>query len=364
MAAGQCYGGSTGFFQAGGGPAAGPYREQVDIRRAVAGLGRTMIAAGVLILLFVAYQLWGTGLAEARAQRELTREFERSLLDSGSTSTTTSSTTPAPTAPGETTVPTPAPLDRRPPPAPAGDAVAILKIPKLGVEKTVVQGVSLNMLKKGPGHYPSTPMPGQPGNAAIAGHRTTYGAPFFRIDELEAGDPILVTTRQGRFEYQVSEKRVVRPSETAVLKPTEDNRLTITTCHPRFSASQRLVVIAVLKGEAAELPPVPTTVPPTTAVTTPGETTVPGAGTTSTSTTEAPRSLEALEAGEEGLSGANAANGPAVAWGVAAAAVWLLTWLAGRRWRRWPAYLLGTPVFLAVLFVFFENFSRLLPANF
>ncbi|HSH23129.1 MAG TPA: hypothetical protein VK975_03620, partial [Acidimicrobiales bacterium] len=65
-----------------------------------------------------------------------------------------------------------------------------------------------------------------------------------------------------------------------------------------------------------------------------------------------------------GLSGAGASNGPAIAWGLAAAAVWALTWLAGRRWRRWPAYALGTPVFLVVLFVFFENFSRLLPSNF
>ncbi len=322
-----------------------------------------MIAAGVLILLFVAYQLWGTGLAEARSQRELTKEFERSLVQ-GATSTTTTTTTTAPTpgAPGGTTVPTSAPLDLGPPPAPAGDAIAILKIPKIGVEKTVVQGVSLGVLKRGPGHYPTTPMPGQAGNAAIAGHRTTYGAPFFRLNELDPGDPILVTTRQGKFRYEVLEKRVVRPNETAVLTQTKDNRLTLTTCNPRFSAAQRLVVIAVLKGEAVELPPAPpTTVAP---VTTPGSpaTTTP---TTTTPTTEAPQSLADVEAAEEeGLSGRNAANGPAVTWGLAAAAVWLLTWLAGRRWRRWPAYLIGTPVFGVVLFVFFENFSRLLPSNF
>ncbi|MGI8686669.1 MAG: class E sortase [Acidimicrobiales bacterium] len=324
----------------------------MDIRRGVAGLGRTMIAAGVVILLFVSYQLWGTGLAEARSQRELRKEFERSLAESSrTTTTTTTTTTPGSTSPGETTVPTTAAPDLNPPPAPAGDAVAIIKIPKLGVEKTVVQGVSLGVLKRGPGHYPATPMPGQPGNAAIAGHRTTYGAPFFRLNELDTGDPILVTTRQGRFRYEVEETRIVRPSETSVLGPSEDNRLTLTTCNPRFSAAQRLVVIAVLKGEAAELPPVTTTVPP---VTTPGATT----------TTTAPQSFDFEEAEEEGLSGRNAANGPALTWGLAAAAVWLLTWLAGRRWRRWPAYLLGTPVFLVVLFVFFENFSRLLPSNF
>jgi len=314
-----------------------------------------MIAAGVLILLFVAYQLWGTGLAEARSQRELKKEFERSLAESAPpTTTSTTPNTTAPTAPGGTTVPTTtAAPDLAPPPAPAGDAVAIIKIPKLDVEKTVVQGVSLGVLKRGPGHYPTTPMPGQPGNAAIAGHRTTYGAPFFRLNELDAGDPILVTTRQGRFRYEVTEKRIVRPSETGVLAPTKDNRLTLTTCNPRFSAAQRLVVIAVLKGEAAEPPPVPTTAPP---VTTPGATT--------TSTTQAPSLTDFETAEGVGLSGRNAANGPAVAWGLAAAAVWLLIWLAGRRWRRWPAYLVGTPVFAVVLFVFFENFSRLLPSNF
>lgn len=311
-----------------------------------------MIATGVIILLFVAYQLWGTGLAEARAQRQLKRDFERSLAAGASTSTSTSPPTTAPGGPEPTAVTT-APPSAGPPPAPVGDAVAILKIPKLGVEKAVVQGVSLGLLKQGPGHYPTTPMPGQPGNAAIAGHRTTYGAPFFRLDELDPGDPILVTTSQGRFRYEVAEKKVVKPNENNVLRPSTDNRLTLTTCNPRFSAAQRLVVIATLRGEALEPPPVPTTVPP---VTTPGATTPP--------TTRPPSLADLEEAQAAGLSGRNAANGPAVAWGLTAAGVWLLTWLAGRRWRRWPAYLIGTPVFLVVLFVFFENFSRLLPSNF
>ena len=306
-----------------------------------------MIAAGVLILLFVAYQLWGTGLAEARAQRELKKEFEQLLARAPTTSSTTTTTA----APGVSTTTPPATVSEAAPPPPAGDAVAIIRIPKLGVEKAVVQGVTLNLLKKGPGHYPTTPMPGQPGNAAIAGHRTTYGAPFFRLNELDPGDPILITTRQGRFRYEVSRKLVVRPNDNSVLNSTDDNRLTITTCEPRFSAARRLIVIAVLTGEAAEAPPVTTpTAPP---VTTPG-------ATTAAPSTTAPPSLEETE----GLSGEGADNGPAIAWGAAAAAVWLLTWLAGRAWRKWPAYLIGTPVFLVVLFVFFENFSRLLPANY
>jgi sortase A len=308
----------------------------MDIRRVVAGVGRSLIGAGVIILLFVAYQLWGTGLAEARHQRELTREFERSLLEAA------------------------------PPPTPEGNAVAIIRIPGIGLEKAVVEGVSLPALKRGPGHYPDTPLPGQPGNAAIAGHRTTYGAPFSRLDELDRGDPILVTTRQGRFRYEVSSKTVVRPSETSVLDASDDNRLTLTTCEPKFSAARRLIVVATLVGEATEPPPTPPATTATTAVTTAPPATAqeppPTEATTTTPpTTRAPRSLAEAEAG---LSGESAPNGPAVVWGLLAAAVWVLTWLAGRWWRRWPAYLLGAPVFLVVLFVFFENFNRLLPANY
>ena len=299
----------------------------VDVRRVIGGVGRALIAAGVLILLFVAYQLWGTGLAEARSQHKLTKQFRQVLAQPR----------PKPVTPG-TPGDTPAP-----PPAPGGEAVAILKIPKIGVEKAIVQGVGLADLKKGPGHYPTTPLPGEPGNAAIAGHRTTYGAPFFNLDELKPGDPILVTTRQGRrFRYEVTESKVVSPKETSVLQKTDDNRLTLTTCNPRFSASQRLIVVAALKGEALEPPP-PAPEPQDPAQ-------------------PKPVTLEESEAA--GLSGRNAANGPALLWGFLAALVALLTWLAGRAWRRWPAYLLGSPVFLVVLFVFFENFSRLLPSNF
>ncbi|HET9443270.1 MAG TPA: class E sortase [Acidimicrobiales bacterium] len=320
----------------------------MDFRRVVGGLGRTMIAAGALILAFVAYQLWGTGITEARHQRDLTRQFEQAL-QAPPTTTAAPTSAPATSGPAPTVATT---LPAGPPPAPEGDAVAILRIPSIGLEKAVVQGVTSGALKRGPGHYPETPMPGQPGNAAVAGHRTTYGAPFSRLDELNAGDPILVTTRQGRFRYEVADKKVVRPTETSVLNSTDDNRLTLTTCEPKFSAARRLIVVATLAGEAVEPPP-----PPAPVVTT----TVPGAPATAPATTTPPAPSEA---GEGGLSGHGAENGPALVWGAAAAAVWLLMWLAARFWRRWPAYLLGAPVFLVVLFVFFENFSRLLPANY
>jgi sortase A len=293
------------------------------MRRVVNLIGRVLIGVGSLLLLFVAYQLWGTGLHEARAQHDLRHAFEASLA-------TTPTTTKADA--GATTTTTEAP-----PPPPVGDAVAVLRIPKIGVSKTIVEGVGVPDLKKAPGHYPGTPLPGQPGNSAIAGHRTTYGAPFYRLDELAPGDVILVTTRQGRFRYTVDTTKTVKPTQTEVLTPTLDARLTLTTCTPRFSARQRLVVTATLAGEPAPAPP-PTTVAPGTK----------------------PRRVT-IE--QPSLSGDRAAAAPTVEWAFAATLLALGIWLLARRWRKWWAYVLGAPLFLVVLFVFFENVARLLPAN-
>lgn len=317
-------------------PFARRYGCRVDIRRAVSGLGRTLIASGVLILLFVGYQLWGTGLAESRSQNALFDSFQAKVggrvAGADETTTTTAGGPGRPDTPGPSTTTTAAPIL-------AGEAVGIIRIPKIGVEKAIVEGVSVADLKKGPGHYPGTPMPGQPGNASIAGHRTTYGAPFDRLNELELDDEIEVQTHQGTFSYKVTESRIVTPDESEVLDDTDDNRLTLTTCHPRFSARQRLIVVAALQAE----PAAPTA-------------TVPGARRGGDLPGESSESIA-------GLSGESAARGPALLWGLAAAAVWLVTWALSRRWGKLPAYALGTPLFLVVLFVFFENVSRLLPAN-
>ena len=288
--------------------------------RLVGGLGRVLIAAGVVVLLFVVYQLWGTGLREAQAQSSLTDAFAETLDAAG-----------APGAPDE---PVDAPLA-----PPEGEAVAMIRIPKIEVEKAVVEGVGVEDLQKGPGHYPGTPLPGQPGNAAIAGHRTTYGAPFFSLDELEIGDEILVRTLQGEFRYEVDRTSVVLPSQVEVLDATEEARLTLTTCNPRFSAAERLIVSAVLTDPPAPAPP-PGAVPPPTGELA-SETELEGAA----------------------LAGDPSARLPAALWGALAAAVWLATTFVARRWRRLPAYLVGVPVVLVVLFGFFENVARLFPAN-
>lgn len=304
------------------------------VRRIVRGIGKSLISVGVLILLFVVYQLWGTGLTHDREQKSLRSQFARQLAAAPTTTAPAPATTPTT---GVTATTVPEPLLQ-------GDAAAVIDIDKIGLDEVVVEGVGVEELKKGVGHYPDTKMPGEKGNAALAGHRTTYGHPFNRLDELTNGDMITITTKAGTFRYAVSEKKVVTPESIEVLDNSIDNRLTLTTCHPKYSAEQRLVIVALLQGPPVNEPVVP-------------------AGTTVT--TAPPRTTE-LAAGVDrpGLSGAGAANRPAIAWGIIAACIWLAAWAVGR-WsgRRWTAYIVGAPIFLIALFVFFENFARLLPAN-
>ena len=348
------------------------------VRRIIAGLGRTFISTGVLVLLFVVYELYGTSLQEAKAQDQLKNQIRKAAQAATQLGTTA------------TTVYVP------PPPPPAGDALATLKIDKLGLFKAVVEGVDTHDLKKGPGHYAGTPLPGEAGNVAIAGHRTTYGAPFYRINELEVGDPIQVTTKQGTFTYKVSEQKVVGPNDNYVLDPTDDNRLTLTTCHPRFSAAQRLIIIAQLEGQPLGKRDLsaygggPALVSggegetggtaPATAGGATGTTAKPGigviggvtnapnggqpaGGTTATTTAGQAAATQRRAASHGGVSGHGVGRGPAIQWGIISALVALLTYIASRRWRKWPAYVLGAPVFLFVLYIFFENFASLLPAN-
>jgi sortase A len=315
------------------------------MRRIVEGVGRFLTGAGVLILLFVAYELWGTGLHEARSQKSLRKDLHQveQYFDHPPSTTTTVTTPPGQPAPAPVQVPV----------APAGNALGIIRIPKIGVNKAIVQGVGVPDLKKGPGHYPTTPMPGQHGNVAIAGHRTTYGAPFNQLDRLGVGDQIFIATKQGAFEYDVTEKKVIKPSESSVLRNTDDNRLTLTTCNPKYSASQRLIVIAALKGEVVPGSSVDSNPPTTTTVNQPTTTAL------SPSTTVAkPSSLEPA-----GLSGKRSGAFPAVMWGFLSALVFIGILIASHLWRKWPSYILGTPIFLVVLFIFFESFSRFVPSN-
>ena len=322
----------------------------VRISRVLGAVGRVLVAAGVLLRLFVAYQLWGTGLQEQRAQRSLRDEVEALFAEAD--------VAPAPIVEPDGGGPRPTTTTTEPPlPPPVGDAVAVIRIPSIDVEKVVVEGVRVADLKRGPGHYPLTPMPGQAGNAAIAGHRTTYGAPFYRLNELDEGEEILVRTVQGEFRYVVDQVVVVRPEQVEVLDQTDEARLTLTTCEPRYSARRRLVVSAVLEDRPA---PSPTTTSTTTTTVAPDDE---GTAVRSTTTTEQEPAETVGFEDPAGLSGDPAARWPTFWWGLAAAGVALALWLIARRLRPILVYVLGAPVFLLVLFVFFENVSRLLPAN-
>ncbi|MGI8921510.1 MAG: sortase [Solirubrobacteraceae bacterium] len=127
-----------------------------------------------------------------------------------------------------------------------GQALGRIKIPKINANYVVVQGTDETSLHKGPGHYPATPLPGMPGTVAIAGHRTTYLAPFRRINELKPGNNITLEMPYGIFTYRVQYVRVVLPTDLAILRPQGYDRLVLSACHPLYSASHRIIAFAAL----------------------------------------------------------------------------------------------------------------------
>ena len=206
---------------------------------------------GVLILLFVVYQLWGTGIFTARAQENLKNKFEKEQKQYAAENDTVGpvpTTVKKPATPAPTTTTSPYSNARPPIPTPAdGDVEGWITIPRIGLHMLFVEGTSRDDLKKGPGHYPGTPLPGTIGNAAIAGHRTTYAHPFWGLDNLVPGDDIIIETFAGTFDYRVSQNWfTVKPSDVWVVANTPDPQLTLTACHPKGSAAQRIVIKAKL----------------------------------------------------------------------------------------------------------------------
>lgn len=345
----------------------------------VGNLGRMFITLGLLMFAFVGYQLWGTGIKTAQAQDDLQQRFIE-LLEGASTSTTA---VPDTTVPGDivtsTTVPT-APAT----PIELGAPVARLRIERIGLDYTVVEGVRVADLQRGPGHFPETPLPGQYGNAAIAGHRTTYGAPFGELDKVQPGDLIEVGTLAGTYNYRVTGSVIVNPGAYSSVIPTVDfNRATLvlSTCTPKYSARQRLIVQAELVPELsatvmrpAILGPAtttPTTMPnqPVTGSTIVGETVPP----TTAAPVEPPidtggGAVDGASTGEDvfqqGWFSDREAIPQSIAWGVALLLVVIASWLIGKRARRlWVCFLVGVIPFVVVLYFFFENVNRLLPPS-
>lgn len=208
------------------------------MRRKVQIFGWTLIWSGVFILGYVGFELFVTDLINSRtqavAQEQLVRHLElaRDVL-------------PPVERVGE---PGLQPVVFHPEVSPIeGTEFAVMRIPRLGLEVVVFEGVTTETLKKGPGHMPGTPLPGQPGNSVISGHRTTYGRPFFDFDLLAPGDHIEIESAIGTHVYELKEEPfVVEPTDVWVTDSQPGGWLTLTTCNPKFSARQRLIVTAEL----------------------------------------------------------------------------------------------------------------------
>lgn len=290
-------------------------RERVD--KVLDTTGRTLIATGLLLLSFVAYQLWGTGLAESRAQDRLAAEFKKNT------------TTTIPSVP--TTMPKPVVPKK-------GDIVGKISIPSIDVSKWLIAGVGYEQLEKGPGLFAGSPLPGQLGNVAIAGHRTTYGAPFGRINEIHAGDTIAIQTPISTYTYVVNkEPRIVSATDIQVVK-TKDPAiamLTLVSCHPKWTSKERIIVTALLQKQESALP---------------------------TTTFEAD-SAE-TEVLNEGWFHDLSAWPQTVLLAILLIGIWVGAVIIQRMGRsKWVVYPITLAVFAPVLFVFFGYLTRLLPTN-
>lgn len=218
-----------------------------------------MISLGVGVLLFVAWILWGTGIYTSQQQDKLRDEFTELPQFVAEPEDNKGGRSSPYRGPGDDFAPS------------AGEPVFTLDIPKIDVRNVVVQGVGVEELKSGPGHYPAcgegfdrplcTPdeevWPGEQGRVIVSGHRTTYGQPFWALNELEQGDEILIRTRGwGNFTYRVTRSEVILPEGSEADKvvvpdpPGNQAELVLTTCNPRYSAAERLVVYAEMETSA------------------------------------------------------------------------------------------------------------------
>ncbi len=300
-------------------------------RRAVDISGRVLIGAGVLLLLFTAYQIWGTSLQESHTQAGLRTQLraETASAQVRRALAQAAALDKLPTGPPRTAPRTQDPAE--------GDPIGDIRIPVIGINQVVVEGTDTPDLRKGPGHYIGTPLPGQGGNASIAGHRTTYGHPFYNLDSVKAGDPIVLTTLQGIFVYDATKSWVVSPSDTDVVKNVFADLLTLTTCNPRFSASTRLIVQAKLVHSQL----------------------FPNSGLPAATLHADPKSQDL--AGDSTI-----ALTDTLLWGFAAVAVGVGVFYAAYRFRRrrWVIYGVGAAGVLVLLWFFFGALSPLLPASF
>lgn len=201
------------------------------IRRVVGAAGELLVTAGVLVLLFVAWQLWWTDVVSERAQDRIVSAVVDDFAN-GSSSGAQEVADAYPELGG-------------------ADVFAVIRVPRFGADfaRPVIEGVGRPVLALGVGHYEETVGPGEVGNFSVAGHRTTYGRPFHDIDRLREGDRVIVETKPTVYVYEVTGREIVRPWQTEVIAPVPDEPgaapterlLTMTSCHPKYSATQRYV---------------------------------------------------------------------------------------------------------------------------
>jgi sortase A len=212
----------------------------VSVRVLLRGVGELLVTAGLVVLLFVVYQLYWTNIESDRAQHQITDTLEKRWADAGTGGSSGG------TDPGGSTS---SALQRLTP----GEGFALMRIPRLGSSwvKPVVQGVTLPDLHKGLGHYPTSALPGQLGNFAVAGHRATNGEPFRNLDEVRVGDSVVLETQSSWFVYQVDKTFKVLPDGVWVIDPVPgkpigttptQKLITLTTCDPRWGHTRRLII--------------------------------------------------------------------------------------------------------------------------
>jgi sortase A len=279
---------------------AAPTVHEHPVRRRV--IFGVLIALGVLAA-FMSYELWFSGLLESRSQAALLRQFKASLL----LDDTNALNTP-----------------------PQGAPVGVYQIPSIGAEQVIVQGIGSDDTKKGPGHDPSTPGPGQAGNVVIVGRELTYGGPFRHLGSLNPGDSIIVTTRQGQFTYKVTSNTTTSLGDPKPLARSTDSLMTLITADSGFGPPDERVVVAKMTTQGLQAPgPIPLNPP----------------GVVAGKSTEL-----------------NGRWGPILLWGELFAIVLAIAiYLYRQRWNRAVTYLITTPLLIALAVLFFRAIDTLLP---
>jgi sortase A len=263
---------------------------------------RGALALGACVVAFLAFGLWFSGLTHARSQVGLQRRFRAELTNAN------------------------APIGGAISP---GSPVAIIEISGIGVNEVVVEGARSAQLREGPGHVVGSSLPGQPGNAVVAGRKTLYGGPFGHLGSLRAGDTIRVTTGQGAATYRVMGVDKAKAEDGSVFADHGDDRLTLITSNSRVDATARLVVSARLVGTAFP----------------------------------AQSLRRTLDSAGLGLTGERDAISTVLIWLELLAAVALIGIFALTRWSRLAAWIVFAPAIALFGWLVFENAVRLLPAT-